>query len=86
MMKRDYANATKYEEQPKQVKNREARNRARAEVERKVGHKLPGTTDVDHKRPMADGGTNTPGNLRAISESRNRSWRKGAKGYKVKSV
>lgn len=86
MAKRNYANATKYEAQPEQVKNREARNRARAIVEKKVGHKLPSDVDVDHKKPMKNGGTDAPGNLRAIPESRNAAWRKGQKGYKVKAV
>lgn len=85
-MPRKYANATAYENQPEQVKKREERNKARALVEKKVGHKLPSNVDVDHKTPVALGGGNAPSNLRAISESRNSGWRKGQKGYKVKAV
>lgn len=84
--KRNYANATKYEDSPEQVRNRMARNRARAQMEKKLGHKLPSNVDVDHQKPMKNGGTNAAGNLRAISEHRNTAWRKGSKGYKVKSV
>lgn len=84
--KRNYTNATAYEEQPAQVKKREERNRARSIVEKRVGHKLPTNVDVDHKTPLKLGGKNDPGNLRPISESRNSAWRKGQKGYKVKSV
>jgi 5-methylcytosine-specific restriction endonuclease McrA len=86
MAKRDYTKATQYENSPEQVKNREARNRARALVEKKLGHKLPPNVDVDHKVPIKNGGTDTSSNLRAISEHRNTAWRKGQKGYKVKSV
>ena len=85
-MKRDYKAATAYENQPEQVKKREERTKARALVEKKVGHKLPSNVDVDHKTPVALGGGNAPSNLRAISESRNSGWRKGQKGYKVKAV
>ncbi len=84
--KRNYAGATAYEERPAQVKKREERNQARAIVEKRVGHKLPTDVDVDHKKPIALGGKNTEGNLRAISESRNSAWRKGQRGYKVKPV
>ena len=83
---RSYVAATAYENSPEQVKNREARNQARAAVEKRVGHKLPANVDVDHKKPMKLGGTNTPSNLRAIPESRNEGWRAGQKGYKVKAV
>lgn len=77
---RDYTNATKYENQPDQVKKREERNRARREMEKKgVVHKGDGK-DVDHIKSLDAGGTTTPGNLRAISEAKNRSWRHGNTG------
>ena len=83
---RKYAKATAYENQPDQVKNREARNRARAETEKKIGHKLPHDMEVDHKNPLGAGGSAAITNTRVIPESRNRAWRAGSKGYKVKSV
>lgn len=84
---RDYKAATAYENSPEQIKNREARNKARALVEKRVGHKLPTNVDVDHKKPLALGGSpDSPSNLRAIPEKRNEAWRKGQKGYKVKGV
>lgn len=83
---RNYANATVYENSPAQVANREARNRARAQVEKRLGRKLSTNVDVDHKLPLKLGGSDAPSNLRAIPESRNEAWRKGAKGYKVKPV
>lgn len=79
--KRDYTKATAYENRPEQVKNRMARNRARAAMEKKLGHKLPSNVDVDHKKRLAKGGSNAPSNTRVVSESKNTAWRKGKKGY-----
>ena len=70
-----------YEDSPQQVKNREARNRARAAAERagKV-HKGDGQ-DVDHKKPLIKGGSTDVANTRVVSEKANRSWRAGKSGY-----
>jgi hypothetical protein len=35
--------------------------------------------DVDHKRPLRDGGTNSKSNLRVISKSRNRGFPRDSK-------
>jgi hypothetical protein len=75
-------NATKYEETPTQVKHREMRNRARYDAEKKGLVKKGDGKDVDHKTPLARGGTNAPSNRRVITEAENRSWRKGKSGYK----
>jgi hypothetical protein len=74
-----------YQGKPEQIANRGARNKARAEYEKANGN-LPSKVDVDHKTPMKNGGANTKDNLRAVSESKNSSWRKGSTGYKVKKV
>lgn len=84
--KRDYKKATAYEDSPEQVANRVARNKARREMEKKLGRKLGPHEDVDHKKPLGAGGGNGESNLRVVSESRNSAWRRGSKGYKVKSV
>jgi hypothetical protein len=65
-----------YNARPAQVKKREMRNQARAELARdgKV-HKGDGK-DVDHKKMLDAGGKNTKGNLRVVSETENRGWRK----------
>ena len=70
-----------YQGKPEQIKNRSERNKARRQVEKKVGN-LPSDKDVDHKKMIKDGGTNTPSNLRVQSESENSAWRRGRKGYK----
>lgn len=75
---------TRYESSPQQVRNREARNRARAELERQG--KVKSGQDVDHKKPLMAGGTNSSENLRAISEHRNRGYRRGESGYKPRKV
>ena len=70
---RKYKNAAIYEDSPEQVKNREARNKARAQLakEGKV-HKGDGK-DVDHIKPLSKGGSGAKGNLRVKSAGSNRS-------------
>jgi hypothetical protein len=78
---------TKYESSPTQVKHREERNLARARLERAGAVRKGSKTDVDHIKPLAAGGSNSPSNTRVISTTENRGWRKGDKGatsYKVK--
>lgn len=72
----EYAN---YQGKPEQIKNRAARNAARA-VEVKAGkaHKGDGK-DVDHKRPLVKGGSTATSNLRVISASANRSFPRTSK-------
>lgn len=61
-----------YQEQPAIVKKREERNKARRQLEKegKV-HKGDGV-DVDHRHPLASGGSNTPSNWRVRSRHANR--------------
>ena len=69
-----------YHGSPEQIKKRAQRNQARREYEKKNGD-LPSNVDVDHKKRIADGGTNAPTNLRAVPEKKNSAWRKGKRGY-----
>lgn len=71
---RKYAAATKYESSPEQVKNRVARNKARAEM-MKAGkvHKGDGM-EVDHTVPLSKGGANAKKNMRVKTASDNRSF------------
>ena len=68
----DLAKEEIYQERPEIVKKREARNKARYDLERagKV-HKGDGV-DVDHKHPLAQGGSNDPSNWRVRSVHANR--------------
>ena len=69
--KKEYAN---YQGKPEQIANRAKRNAARAEMARKGLVTKGDGKDVDHKTPIAKGGGNGPGNLRAIPKSQNRSF------------
>lgn len=71
-----------YNARPDQVKKRELRNQARAEYEKQHGP-LPSNVDVDHKKPLdqTTQGANTPSNLHATTQKRNRGWRRGRSGY-----
>lgn len=69
--KKEYEN---YQGKPEQIRNRAERNAARREMEKSGRvHKGDGK-DVDHKRPMAKGGSNDRSNLRVTSKSDNRSF------------
>lgn len=65
-----------YNAQPRNVKKREMNNAARAELMKKGVVSKGDGMDVDHKKMLDVGGTNTPSNLRAVTEKTNRSWRK----------
>ena len=66
----------KYNSKPEQVKKRTERNAARAKL-MKAGkvHKGDGK-DVDHRKPLAKGGSNSESNLRVRSRSANRSFKR----------
>ena len=67
---KEYAN---YQGKPEQIANRAKRNAARAALEKKGVVRKGDGMDVDHKTPMAKGGGNGNGNLRAVPKSQNRS-------------
>lgn len=69
--KKEYAN---YQGKPEQIENRAKRNAARAEMEKKGVVRKGDGKDVDHRTPIAKGGGNGSGNLRAVPKSQNRSF------------
>lgn len=74
-MPRNYANEYKsYQGKPEQIANRTKRNAARSELEKKGVVSKGDGKDVDHKTPIAKGGGNGNGNLRAVPKSQNRSF------------
>lgn len=83
-MSRDYKREYReYQGKPEQIKNRAKRNAARRDMEQKGRvHKGDGK-DVDHKRPLITGGSNSSANLRVVSQSVNRGYRRDAKGRPI---
>ena len=78
---RDYKDEyAKYHSKPAQKKNRAARNAARATLEAEGRVKKGDGKDVDHKRPLSKGGSNSKTNLRVQSASRNRSYKRNKSG------
>lgn len=63
--KKEYAD---FHGKPAAKKNRAAANRAR----RAVGLKVGDSREVDHKKPMSKGGTNSKKNLRVVTRKVNR--------------
>lgn len=77
---RDYAKERKYDGKPEVKARRAARNRARRAFENEHGE-LPAGVDVDHKRALSKGGSETKlSNLRAVPASKNRSFPRTKKG------
>jgi 5-methylcytosine-specific restriction endonuclease McrA len=75
--KREYRN---YQGTEEQKNNRAARGRARYALEKEGRvHKGDGK-DVDHKRPLSKGGSNSESNLRVVSKAANRSFPRDSKG------
>jgi 5-methylcytosine-specific restriction endonuclease McrA len=76
--KRDYDKEYReYHGTPEQKENRAARGRARYAMEKEVGKSALAGKDVDHKRPIRNGGSNSRSNLRVASVKENRGWRRG---------
>lgn len=71
--KREYA---LFHGKPKQVKKRSDRNKAR----RKLGLKKGDGKEVDHKKPLSQGGSNGKQNLRVVTNKKEQR----AEGNKVK--
>jgi len=67
--RRDYKKELTWEhqEKPSRVKDRTKRNQARKAVGLKVGD----SRQVDHKRPLNNGGSNKKSNLRVVSAKTN---------------
>lgn len=65
-----------YNAQPEMVKKRAMNNAARRELADEGLVRKGDGKDVDHKKPLRSGGTNARSNLRVLSKSENRGWRK----------
>lgn len=76
--KRDYSQQREYnaskEATDKRVKNNAARQEAIREGRASVGD----GTDVDHKKPLSKGGTNSKSNLRVVESGENRSFERNS--------
>lgn len=64
--------ASGYNHRPEQIRNRSERNTARREMEHAgKAHKGDGM-EVDHKRPLIKGGSNSKSNMQVITRAANR--------------
>ncbi len=83
-MTRDYkAEYRNYQGTEEQKKNRAKRNAARRELEREGRVRKGDGRDVDHKKPLIKGGSNSSSNLRVQSKSANRSYPRDSKGRPI---
>lgn len=61
-----------YHSKPEQKKNRAKRNKARKEMEKNGRVKKGDGKEVDHKKPLSKGGSNSKKNIRVVSRKTNR--------------
>lgn len=66
-----------YNARPENVAKRVKNNQARAQLMKEGRVRKGDGMDVDHKKPLRAGGSNSKSNLRVVSKSRNRGWRDG---------
>jgi hypothetical protein len=80
--KRNYKAELQWEKdsKPQRVKQRAARNAARADMMNEGKVKKGDGKDVDHKRPLSKGGGNASSNLRVVAASTNRSVKRKKDG------
>lgn len=69
-----------YHKSAKQKKRRASRNKARAMMEAEGKVKKGDGKDVDHKKALSKGGSNHRSNLQAISQGKNRSYKRNKNG------
>lgn len=62
-----------YQGKPEQIHNRSLRNQARREYEATHGN-VSSKVDIDHRKPLVQGGGNSASNLRPRSQHANRSF------------
>lgn len=76
-MARDYrAEYRNYQGRPEQIRKRALRNKARRTMEKAGLVRKGDGRDVDHRRPLGQGGSNSRANLRVQSRHSNRSFRR----------
>lgn len=79
--KRDYKKEVeKYTSKPEVKKKRAMQNAARREMEREGLVKKGDGKQVDHKKPLSKGGTNTRSNYRVVPASENESFSRNKDG------
>jgi len=78
---RDYKKEYReYHASEEQKRNRAKRNAARDTMEERGLVRKGDGKDVDHKKHLIRGGSNAPSNLRVLSRSENRGFRRDSKG------
>jgi hypothetical protein len=65
-----------YDARPENVKKRTMNNQARAALMKEGKVSKGDGKDVDHKKPLRDGGGNGRSNLRVQTQAKNRGWRR----------
>jgi len=84
---RDYRDEyDRYQGQPDQLINRAKRNGARATLAKEGRVSKNDGKDVDHKKSMKNGGTNSESNLRVLPKGKNRGFHRDSKNKPIGSA
>lgn len=79
--RRDYKRENElYNSRPEQIKNRSERTTLRREANSKGITSKGDGKDLDHKKPLSKGGSNSLSNARVTSKSENRSFSRNKDG------
>lgn len=79
--RRDYKRENElYNSRPEQIKNRSERTTLRREANSKGITSKGDGKDLDHKKPLSKGGSNSLANARVTSKSENRSFSRNKDG------
>lgn len=73
----------RYHASPEAKKERAARNNARDRMEARGLVRKGDGKDVDHKKPLSRGGSNSDDNLRVQSRSANRGYKRDSKNRPI---
>ena len=76
---RDYSQQREYNATAEATAKRVQNNQARAQAIKQGKAKVGDGKDVDHKKPLSKGGTNSASNLRVVDASTNRSFERNSK-------
>ncbi len=85
--KRDYKREVAlYTSKPEVIRKRVEQNKARRLMEKAGKARKGDGKDVDHITPLSKGGKTTPSNLRSVSRSKNRSFRRNKDGSLLNQI
>jgi DUF917 family protein len=79
--KKELQTKAAYNARPEVMAKRVLNNKARRQAIREGKAHVGDGKDIDHIKPLENGGSNAESNLRVTTQKKNRGWRRGKSGY-----